>query len=74
MLRVFWYIDMLMCVVHALTRPIGMGALIVLVSADIFIDKDRYVNAQTHGMNKFSIGAVAAPCQRACVNQKQPMG
>ena len=48
------------------------------MSAVKIIDEDRWVNAQTHGINWLSLlrqwsWSCPATCQRACVNQKWPM-
>ena len=75
MLRVFWYIGVLMCQIYNCTQRLEL-----LVSAMKIIDEDRYMNAQTQGINcRLSLPrqwscSCPATCQCACVNQKQPMG
>ena len=69
-LCVFRYIDMLTCVIYnCIQSTEQQGRLELLVS----------VNAQTHGINGFSLlrqcsCSCLATCQHACVNQKQLMG
>ena len=67
--RVFWYIDVITCVIYNSTEQQGRPEL--LVSAMKIIGKDRLVNAQTHGINGFSLlrqwsCSCPATYQRAC--------
>ena len=56
MLCVFRYIDVLTCVIYnCMHSTKQQGWLELLVSAVKIIDKDRLVNAQTHGINGFSL-------------------
>ena len=79
MLRVFLYIDMLTCMIYICTQLNSKDDWSYSLSAMKIIDKDRYVNVQTHGINKFSLlkqcgCCCPATCQRTCVNQKRLMG
>ena len=80
MLRVIQYSDVLTCMIYNCMHSTEQhGRLELLVSAVNVIDEDRKVNAQTHGIDRFSLlrqwnCSCPATCQHACVNQKRLMG
>ena len=77
MLHVFWYIDVLTCMIYNCTQLNSKKEWSYSLSAMKIVDKDRYVNVQTYGINRFSLlkqCCCPATCQHACVNQKRLMG
>ena len=70
--------DMLTCVIYnCMHSTEQQRRLELLVSAVKIIDEDRLVNAQAHGINRFSLlrqCSCPATCQHACVSQKWSMG